>query len=112
MEQKKTYYLQEFHLYDGETDITFNIVEVNTANKTITLEKLWQFSSHLVQKGLTILEVGNVKDQISVNLTKSDIHGAKMILKAIANGKPEYDTQLLDGRTRKVIKVNDKIYMI
>ena len=31
-------------------------------------EKLWQFSSHLVQKGLTILEVGNVKDQISVIL--------------------------------------------
>ena len=75
-------------------------------------EKLWQFSSHLVQKGLTILEVGNVKDQISVNLTKSDIHGAKMILKAIASGKPEYDTQVLDGRTRKVIKVNDKIYMV
>ena len=75
-------------------------------------EKLWQFSSYLVQKGLTILEVGNVKDQISVNLTKSDIHGAKMILKAIINGKPEYDTQVLDGRTRKVIKVNDKIYMV
>ena len=75
-------------------------------------EKLWQFSSHLVQKGLTILEVGNVKDQISVNLTKSDIHGAKMILKAIASGKPEYDTQVLDGKTRKVIKVNDKIYMV
>ena len=112
MEQKKTYYLQEFHLYDGETDITFNIVEVNTANKTITLEKLWQFSSHLVQKGLTILEVGNVKDQISVNLTKSDIHCAKMILKAIASGKPKYDTQILEGKTKKVIKVNDKIYIV
>ena len=75
-------------------------------------EKLWQFSSYLVNKGLEILEVGHVKDQISVNLTKSDIHGGKMILKAIASGKPEYDTQVLDGRTRKIIKVNDKIYMV
>ena len=75
-------------------------------------EKLWQFSSYLVNKGLEILEVGHVRDQISVNLTKSDIYGAKMILKAIASGRPEYDTQILDGKTRKVIKVNDKIYMI
>ena len=75
-------------------------------------EKLWQFSSYLVNRGLKILEVGHVKDQISVNLTKSDIRGAKMILKAIASSKPEYDTQVLDGKTRKVIKVNDKIYMV
>ena len=75
-------------------------------------EKLWQFSSHLVNKGLEILEVGHVKDQISVNLTKSDIHGDKMILKAIASGKPKYDTQVLDDRTRKVIKINNKIYIV
>ena len=35
-----------------------------------------------------------------------------MILKAIAKGKPEYDTQILDGKTRKVIKVNNKIYIV
>ena len=75
-------------------------------------EKLWQFSSYLVSKGLEILEVGHVKDQISVNLSKGSIYGNKMILKAIAKGKPEHDTQVLDGKTRKVIKVNEKVYLI
>ena len=35
-----------------------------------------------------------------------------MILKALAKGKPEFNTQLIDGKQRKVIKVNDKIYMV
>jgi len=35
-----------------------------------------------------------------------------MILKVIASGKPEYDTQVLEGRTRKAVKVNDKIHMV
>ncbi len=30
---------------------------------------------------------------------------------ALAKGKPEYDTQFIDGKQRKVIKINDKIYM-
>lgn len=33
----KNYYLKEFSLFDGEYDITFNILDVNTDKMTITV---------------------------------------------------------------------------
>ena len=33
----KNYYLKEFSLYDGEFDITFNILDVNSERMTITV---------------------------------------------------------------------------
>ena len=33
----KSYYLKEFSLFDGEFDITFNILDVNTDKMTITV---------------------------------------------------------------------------
>lgn len=33
----KNYYLQEFQFFDGECDITFNILDVNTDKMIITL---------------------------------------------------------------------------
>ena len=33
----KNYYLKEFSYFDGEKDITFNILDINTDKMTITL---------------------------------------------------------------------------
>lgn len=33
----RNYYLQEFSLFDGEYDVTFNILDVNTDKMTITV---------------------------------------------------------------------------
>ena len=33
----KNYYLKEFSLFDGEYDVTFNILDVNTGKMTITV---------------------------------------------------------------------------
>ena len=33
----KNYYLKEFSLFDGEYDVTFNILDVNTDKMTITI---------------------------------------------------------------------------
>lgn len=33
----KNYFLKEFTLFDGEYDVTFNIIEVNTDKMTITV---------------------------------------------------------------------------
>ena len=33
----RTYYLREFQLYDGEVDITFNIVAIDTFKEEITV---------------------------------------------------------------------------
>ena len=35
----RTYYLREFQLYDGEVDITFNIVAIDTVKEEITVEE-------------------------------------------------------------------------
>ena len=33
----KNYYLKEFKMFDGEFNITFNILDINTEKKTITV---------------------------------------------------------------------------
>ena len=35
--ESKNYYLKEFSLFDGEYDVTFNILDVNTDKMTITV---------------------------------------------------------------------------
>lgn len=37
MQDTKEYYLQEFCLFDGESDLTFNIIDLNTDKMVITL---------------------------------------------------------------------------
>ena len=73
-------------------------------------EKLWQFSSYLVQRGFKILEVG-AKDRI-VESTFPEIEefSDKIFLRAIDKGKPEIQTLAHQDRPCKAITVYDKIY--
>lgn len=36
-EESKNYYLKEFSLFDGEYDVTFNIIDINFEKMTITV---------------------------------------------------------------------------
>ena len=36
-EDVRSYYLKEFHYFDGTYDITFNIIDINFDKKTITV---------------------------------------------------------------------------
>ena len=74
-------------------------------------EKLWQFSSLLVQKGLKVLEVGSDAKFLDGNIERIDKNGDKLILRATAEGKPEYISQTIDGVTYKAVKVGDMIYV-
>lgn len=74
-------------------------------------EKLWQFSSLMVQKGFKIIEVGSDEKFLDVNIEKSDFISDKIILRADAKGKPETITQTLNGTTYNAIKVGEKIYI-
>ncbi len=74
-------------------------------------EKLWQFSSFLVQKGLKVLEVGNDTKFLDGNIPRVPENHDKVILRANAKGKPEYVTQVIDGITYKAVKVTDKVYV-
>ncbi len=74
-------------------------------------EKLWQFSSMLIQKGLKVLEVGNDTKFMDGNIDRIDENSEKVFLRANAIGKPEYITQTVNGIIYKAVKVADKIYI-
>ena len=74
-------------------------------------EKLWQFSAFLVQKGLKIIEVSKLENVIDINIKKAEIDNEHIILRAIADGKPEYIEENINDTTYKAIKVADKIYI-
>ena len=74
-------------------------------------EKLWQFSSYLVDKGIQIVEVSKEEQIIDINIEKPDIDKDNIILRATADGKPEYVEQTINGITYKAVKVADKIYI-
>ena len=74
-------------------------------------EKLWQFSSYLVNKEIQIVEVSKEEQIIDINIEKPDLDKDNIILRATADGKPEYVEQTLNGITYKAVKVADKIYI-
>ena len=91
--------------YCPENDFCF-IVDSNGM-----FEKLWQFSSLLIQKGLKVLEVSSLEKIIDINIKPSQEDKEHIILRANADGKPEYINQTIDGITYKAVKVGDKIYI-
>ena len=74
-------------------------------------EKLWQFSAYLVEKNIDIIEVSKEENLLDVNIIPAEEDNEHFILRAIADGKPEYINQVIDGTTYKAIKVGDKIYI-
>ena len=74
-------------------------------------EKLWQFSSYLIQKGLKVLEVNKLENIIDFNISQAEEDREHIILRATADGKPEYIEQIVNGITYKAVKIGDKIYI-
>ena len=63
-------------------------------------EKIWQFSSLLVQKGFKILEVGNEEKFLDGNFDRAPESKQKIILRACSKGQPIYNgnTVQVSGR--------------
>ena len=74
-------------------------------------EKLWQFSSYIVQKGLKVLEISNADNFIDVNTQLADKDTQHVLLRAVHKGKPEYITQTVDGKSYKAIQIDDIVYI-
>ena len=74
-------------------------------------EKLWQFSSALLQKGCKVIEVGNSDKFLDGNISKLDKPSDKMVLRATANGEPIRTTYNFNGRNYRAVQVGDKIYI-
>jgi len=74
-------------------------------------EKLWQFSSELIQKGFKVLEISNGERFIDVNITIAEAKPDKLFVQAHATGKPETTTHTLNGTTYRAVRIADKIYV-
>ena len=74
-------------------------------------EKLWQFSSYILQKGLKVLEISNADNFIDVNTELAEKDTQHVLLRAVCKGKPEYVTQTIKSITYKVVKEADMIYV-
>ena len=74
-------------------------------------DKLWKFSSFLIQKGFKIIEVGNDKSFINGNISRAKHHEDVIILRAAQYGKPSYLDMELNGVRYKAIRVDKKKYM-
>ena len=66
--------------------------------------ELWQFSSFLVNKGFSIIDIGNENFFNDGNIPKVTQQTNKMILRAESQGRPSKDG--------KQITVSDKYYII
>ena len=91
--------------YSPEQDLCF-IIDSNGM-----FEKLWQFSSYLIQRGFKVLEVSNAENFIDINIKKVEENPEKIFLRANAQGKPENIQHEIDGVVYNAIKVADKIYI-
>lgn len=74
-------------------------------------EKLWQFSSYVIQKGFKVLEVGSDEKFIDVNIEKAEYDSEHIILRATQKGKPTVLTHTVNGVYYLAIQVEDKIYI-
>ena len=74
-------------------------------------EKLWQFSSAMINKGFKVVEVSAADKFLDVNIARTSPEMNKLVLRATAAGEPERVTHLLNGIGYHAIKVDGKIYI-
>lgn len=74
-------------------------------------EKKWQFSAELVKHGLKIIEVSDDEQFLEGNIPLLANPTNKFVLRAYANGKPEYVTQTIHCSESYAIKVAETLYV-
>ena len=66
----QNYYLREFNYFDGENDITFNILDVNTEKMTITLAVTNQGKIYVIDELLLKDKNQNLYFEFGLNFEK------------------------------------------
>lgn len=66
----QNYYLKEFNYFDGENDITFNILDVNTEKMTITLAVTDQGKIYVIDELLLKDKNQNLYFEYGLNFEK------------------------------------------
>ena len=74
-------------------------------------EKLWQFSSELIQKGFQIIEVANASKFLDGNFDKTGEDKDTLLLRAFGAGKPANIVCEHGDEIYHAIKVANKVYI-
>lgn len=75
------------------------------------VEKLWQLSSFLIQKGFKIIDATNSEKFLDVNLEPTPNYVKRLIIRACDKGQPEQLVKELNGKRYNAIRVNTRIYI-
>ena len=74
-------------------------------------EKLWQFSSYLVNKGVTVLEVANGDTFLDGNMKRAQEHSDFLYVQAAQRGQPTRTTVTVDGKTYRAVEICGRRYV-
>ena len=72
--KNQNYYLKEFCYFDGENDITFNILDVNTDKMTITLAVTNQGKIYVTEQDLQLDKNQELYFEFGVDYTKIKVN--------------------------------------
>ena len=75
-------------------------------------EKIWQFSSYLIQHGCKIIEVNNSDNFLDYkNLPLLTEPSDKIIIRAMEEGRTNYIPHVVNGHNCKIVVMGDKQYI-
>jgi len=75
-------------------------------------EKIWQFSSYLIQHGCKIVEVNNSDNFLDYkNLPLLTKPSDKIIIRAMEEGRTNYVPHVVNGINCKIVVMGDKAYI-
>ena len=78
-EEVRSYYLKEFSLFDGENDIIFNILDVNTEKMVITVAVTRMGKIFVSEYDLKLDKENNLYFQYGVEFTKINVEDFETI---------------------------------
>lgn len=74
-------------------------------------EKLWEFSSYLVSKGIKILEVANGDTFLDGNMKRVKDHPEFLFLQAACKGQPTITNIEINGHMYSAVEICGRIYV-
>lgn len=74
-------------------------------------EKLWQFSSYLVSKGIKILEISDEDTFLDLNIPRAKPHPDLIYIQACRKGMPIISEVSVDGKDYKAIDICGRKYI-
>ena len=105
-----------FHIRQIEKVFTFLIHFFKSPGKLSDsygkFEKLWQFSSYLIQHGCKIVEVNNSDNFLNYkNLPLLTEPSDKIIIRAMEEGRTNYVPHVINGNNYKIVVMGNKQYI-